>query len=160
MFRLVSTWRLPASAEGVWDAVEHVEDWPSWWPAISTAIVVRPAGPGGLGQRIYLVVRSPWGYRLRFGVEIVRSDAPRSVHARVVGDLVGDGEWSVVPTADGCTATIRWHVAPTREPLRSLADSAARPLVWAHAHVMRSGERRLLARLDPGRDHRARFGIR
>lgn len=151
MYRLVSTWHLPAAPEPVWGAVEQVAAWPHWWPGMETTAVVRQAGPGGLGQRVHLVVRSPLGYRLRFGVEIVAAAPPRFARARVVGDLLGSGSWSVSPADEGCVATIRWEVAPARGVLHALGPLAAIPARWAHARVMREGERGLVT-------HLTRFG--
>lgn len=148
VFRLVSTWRLDAPAQSVWDAVERVEEWPRWWRGMAATTVVRPPDAQGLGQRTYVVVRSPLGYRLAFGVEIVAARAPYVARARVVGDLVGSGEWSVARDQAGCVATIRWDVEPARGPLRVLTAPLAGPLVWAHAVVMRRGERGLRDRLE------------
>lgn len=148
MFRLVSTWSLPTTPERAWDVIADVERWPAWWPGIAAATVVRPPGRDGLGQRTHLVVRSPLGYALRFGVEITSARAPSSASARVVGDLVGEGSWSVVPTASGCTATIRWDVTPNRWPLSVLAAPLTAPLTWAHAWVMARGQHALVSVLQ------------
>jgi len=144
MYRLTSTWRLPAAPETVWDAVERVADWPRWWPGMAATTVVRPPGPGGQGERIHVVVRSPLGYRLAFGVEILEADPPRHARARVVGDLLGEGSWTVTRDETGCVATIRWHVAPSRGLLRVLGRAVAGPAAWAHARVMNAGERGLV----------------
>jgi hypothetical protein len=149
MYRLTSTWHLPAAPEPVWSAVEQVENWPRWWPGMEATTVVRRPGPDGLGQRVHLVVRSPLGYRLRFGVEVVAAAAPRYAGARVVGDLVGSGSWRVEPAGEGCVATIRWDVTPARGLLRALGPAVATPASWAHAAVMRAGERGLVTHLAP-----------
>ena len=155
MLRLRSTWRLPAPAERVWEVLERVEDWPRWWPGMDAATVVREGGTATVGERVHLVVRSPIGYRLRFGVEIVAAEPPRRATARVVGDLVGTGEWRVEPAAAGCAATIRWHVVPVRPAMRTALRVLAWPLVWAHGRVMQRGETALRALLERGDDHRA-----
>lgn len=131
----------------MWHEIADVQHWPSWWRGISATTVVRKPGLDGLGQRTFVVVRSPLGYRLAFGVEIVEADAPHLARARVVGDLVGTGEWSVLPDGGGSRATIRWDVSPEREPLRTLATPFAAPLTWAHAWVMANGEASLAERI-------------
>ncbi|WP_162458333.1 SRPBCC family protein [Pseudactinotalea terrae] len=151
MYRLTTTWHLPAAPEPVWGAVEQVAAWPHWWPGIDAAAMVRHAGSDGLGQRVHLVVRSPFGYRLRFGVEIVAAAPPRYARARVVGDLVGLGSWRVDPAADGCIATIRWEVTPARGLLHALGPLVGAPARWAHARVMHEGQRGLVT-------HLTRFG--
>ncbi|WP_420113444.1 SRPBCC family protein [Pseudactinotalea sp.] len=145
MYRLSSTWHLPASPEQVWAAVERVEGWPRWWVGMLAATTVRQAGPDGLGQRVHLVVGSPLGHRLGFGVEIVEADPPHRASARVVGDLRGRGAWSVAPAISGCVATILWHVTPARPLLRS--PLLRRPATWAHGRVMAAGERGLVTHL-------------
>lgn len=147
MFRLVSTWSLPTTAEHAWEVISDVERWPGWWPGIAVAQVVRAPGRDGMGQRTHLVVRSPLGYALRFGVEITAARAPSSASARVVGDLIGEGSWEVSPAEGGCVATIRWFVTPSRAPMRWWAQWLRRPLTWAHAFVMARGERELVSLL-------------
>lgn len=149
MYRLTSTWHLPAAPGKVWDAVEQVADWPNWWPGMAATTVVRPPGPDGLGERIHVVVRSPLGYRLAFGVEILEAAPPRHARARVVGDLVGEGSWAVEGEGSGCVATIRWHVAPARGLLRLLGPAITVPATWAHARVMHAGKRGLVTHLTP-----------
>ena len=150
MFRLASTWSLPTTAEHAWEVISDVERWPQWWPGMARTVVVQQPGRDGLGQRTYVVVRSPLGYALRFGVEITAARAPSSATARVVGGLVGEGSWSVTSTASGCEATIRWFVMPARGPLRWWSRPLRRPLTWAHGWVMSRGERALVEVLRHG----------
>lgn len=145
MYRFVSTWHLPVAPDRVWDAVDQVGAWPEWWAGMRAATAIRGAGPDGAGRRVHLVVGSPLGHRLAFGVEIVEADPPRYARARVVGDLVGEGAWSVEAAGSGCVATIRWHVTPARAPLRWPVMRL--PAAWAHQRVMAAGERGLVTSL-------------
>ncbi|GAA4701070.1 hypothetical protein APR04_000186 [Promicromonospora umidemergens] len=81
---------------------------------------------------------------------------------RVSGDLVGSALVTVSAGAGGQGAggpgpadggeasaevSLRWEVAPVPTWFRAAARIGPGPLAWAHAHVMRAGERGLTARL-------------
>lgn len=153
-YRLTSTWHVPAAAETVWGTLWDVEGWPGWWPQFATARLVREGDDGGVGRRTHLVVRSPLGYQLSFGVEVTAISAPRLVVARVVGQLSGTGSWVLTEGPGGVRTDITWDVA-VRGWMHALSPVAAPVFRWAHGAVMAAGERgltRLIA--APGSDPR------
>ena len=144
--------------------------WPDWWPGLTADATHPVLGPEGLAARgawARLRVRSPLGYALGFRLDLTETTAPSDAgpgRARldVSGDLEGLAEVTVSPAGGGAVGTgasagpagagstevrLVWRVSPVPRWFRATSRIAPGPLAWAHAHVMRSGERGLTARL-------------
>ena len=50
-YHFVSTWRLQAPIEPVWEEIFHTERWPSWWKYIHRVDQLDPGDAHGLGKR-------------------------------------------------------------------------------------------------------------
>ncbi|MDR7384571.1 hypothetical protein [Promicromonospora iranensis] len=163
MFTLRSVWRPAAPVAQVWSVLADPRfTWPDWWPGLTasqTRPVVGPDGLAGPGAWARLQVRSPLGYSLRFRLDLRRTTAPSDgVPGRALLDVVGDLEGSAEVTvsevrAGGAGAGVStevqllWQVSPVPAWFRAAARIGPGPLAWAHARVMRAGERGLAERL-------------
>jgi hypothetical protein len=163
MFTLRSVWRPAAPVAQVWSVLADPRfTWPDWWPGLTAAETGPVVGPDGLaapGTWARLRVRSPLGYALRFRLELRQTTAPSSgmpgrALLDVAGDLEGSAEVAVSsptgdsPTGDSSTEVqLLWQVSPVPAWFRAAARIGPGPLAWAHAHVMRAGERGLAERL-------------
>lgn len=139
--------------------------WPDWWPGLSAAETRPVVGPDGLaapGTWARLRVRSPLGYSLGFRLDLRRTTAPSDgVPGRalldVSGDLAGSAEVTVCAAGVGAVGSstdegstevrLLWQVSPVPAWFRAAARIGPGPLSWAHARVMRAGERGLAERL-------------
>jgi hypothetical protein len=158
MFELTSVWRPAAPVAEVWSVLADPRfTWPDWWPGLSAAATRPLVGPDGLaapGTWARLQVRSPLGYALGFRLDLVETTAPSDgepgrARMDVLGDLEGRADVTVSRGAapDRTEVRLVWQVSPVPLWFRAAARVAPRPLAWAHAHVMRAGERGLAARL-------------
>jgi hypothetical protein len=175
MFTLRSVWRPDAPVAQVWSLLADPRfTWPDWWPGLTASATGPVVGPDGLaapGTWARLRVRSPLGYSLEFRLELRQTTAPSDGapgHALldVSGDLEGSAKVSVHAAAGGAErgvstgstdegrtdegpAEVRllWEVSPVPTWFRAAARIGPGPLAWAHAHVMRAGERGLTERL-------------
>ena len=50
-YHFVSTWRLQAPIEQVWEEIFHTERWPSWWRYVHHVDQLDPGDADGLGRR-------------------------------------------------------------------------------------------------------------
>jgi len=167
MFVLESIWRPTAPVARVWSVLADPRfTWPDWWSGLTADATHPVVGPDGLaapGAWAQLRVRSPLGYALRFRLDLTQTTAPsdgKPGRARldVSGDLAGlaevtvsgvsTGSTSESPTSESPTEVLLvWRVAPVPAWFRATSRIAPGPLAWAHARVMRAGERGLAARL-------------
>ncbi|MEV0953376.1 hypothetical protein [Promicromonospora sp. NPDC050249] len=151
--------------------------WPDWWPGLTAAATGPVVGPdrlAGAGTWADLRVRSPLGYSLQFRLDLRQTAAPSDGEPGralldVSGDLVGSADVTVRAVGNGSgvstSSTSRgstsrestnegstevqllWLVSPIPAWFRIAARIGPAPLAWAHAHVMRAGERGLAERL-------------
>ena len=136
----MTTWLLDASRETVWEVLQDVERWPSWWRGVKRISV--------LGEDRYRVAwRSRIPYELEFDFVVERTDAPLEMEGSATGELRGAGHWRLLEQG-GVTAVIyEWNVETTKLWMKVLGQ-VARP-VFEHNHdvVMRWGGEGLAKRL-------------
>lgn len=177
VFTLESAWRPPAPVARVWPVLADPRfTWPDWWPGLTASATHSVVGPDGLaapGTWARLRVRSPLGYTLRFRLDLAQTTAPSDgepglARLDVSGDLAGRAEVTVSGVSAGSAGEgstsesttgeqltgagstqvlLVWRVTPVPAWFRASARIAPGPLAWAHARVMRAGERGLAARL-------------
>jgi hypothetical protein len=156
VFTLESVWRPAAPVARVWSVLADPRfTWPDWWPGLTAAATRPVVGPDGLaaaGTWADLRVRSPLGYSLRFRLDLRRTTAPSDGEPGralldVSGDLAGSAEVTVRTVSEGAEVQLLWLVSPVPVWFRVAARIGPAPLAWAHAHVMRAGERGLAERL-------------
>ena len=153
-YHFVTTWRVRAPIDQVWQVIRDYQSWPSWWPAIAAARRVRQGDADGVGEVVDLVFRTPLGYRLRFRVTAEHVRAPHELDGRAVGELEGVGRWRLAESGGETVVRYAWDVRTTRWWMNVLAPIARPAFAWNHDRVMASGRaglRRLLAgRAAPG----------
>jgi hypothetical protein len=171
VFTLESVWRPAAPVAHVWSVLADPRfTWPDWWPGLTAAATRPVVGQDGLaaaGTWADLRVRSPLGYSLRFRLDLRQTTAPSDgkpgrALLDVSGDLAGSAEVAVRATGGGVSTSstngrstnggstevqLLWQVSPVPAWFRVAARIGPAPLAWAHAHVMRAGERGLAERL-------------
>lgn len=147
-YQFRSVWRPAAPVADVYKVLEHLADYPMWWPEVKE---VRPLGP----DQYELRCRSILPYDLVFTTHQTRRDPmARVLEASLTGDLEGFSRWTLQESPDGVRATFEEEVVANKELLRRL-DLLARPAFRAnHSLMMRHGERGLRTYLA---GYRARY---
>lgn len=138
-YHFVTTWKLRAPLDAVWQAILETEKWPSWWKGVVSVQQVRPPGQDGLGGVQHMVWRSRLPYNLAFDMETTRREPKRIIGGRATGELVGTGVWEMRENDGVTTVRYTWDVDTSR-PWMNLLRPIARPLfAWNHDYVMRAG---------------------
>lgn len=135
----VTTWRLRAPIEAVWNIIYDTRNWPSWWSYVERVVELEPGDKNGLSclRRFTWKTRLP--YTLTFDSRTVRVERPFLIEATVSGELDGRGRWLLSREGETTTVRYEWNVY-TRKPWMNLLAGAARPVFkWNHDAVMRQG---------------------
>jgi hypothetical protein len=147
-YHFVSTWRLQAPIERVWEEIFHSERWPGWWKYVHRVDQLDPGDADGLGKRQHLVFTTRLPYRLGFDVQVRHLQPPTTLEAVATGELDGVGRWTLTPDDGGTLVRYDWEVRTTRWWM-NLAAPVARPVfTWNHDALMREAAESLARRLD------------
>ena len=138
-YHFVTTWKLRAPLDAVWQAIVEAEKWPEWWHGVVSVQSARPPNDDGLGGKLHMVWRSRLPYNLAFDMETTRIEPKRIIEGRATGELVGTGVWEVRENEGVTTVRYTWDVGTSR-PWMNLLAPIGRPIfAWNHDYVMHAG---------------------
>jgi len=142
-YAFFTRWHLTAPIDRVARVIEDPTCWPTFWPAVAEARRLSPARRDGLGERVRVTWRAPFGYRLSFDSETAHRVPPRQYDFRAIGDLFGRGRFMLRPTDAGTEVDYHWHVLTRPLWMRALAPVARPAFTWNHDQIMSEGGRGL-----------------
>ena len=147
-YHFVTTWRLRAPLDAVWQAILEAQKWPSWWQGVLSVEQLRPAGEDGAGGVMHMVWRSRLPYNLAFDIETTRVEPKRIIAGSATGELIGTGVWEMREHDGVTTARYTWDVRTSQAWMNLLAPIARPFFAWNHDYVMHSGAEGLARLLD------------
>ncbi|HVM15538.1 MAG TPA: SRPBCC family protein [Egibacteraceae bacterium] len=138
-YRFLTTWRLEAPADKIWETLQDAEAYPRWWPGVEQVEVLHEGAANGAGRRARVTMRGRLPYRLRF--EIVGREVREleRVVIEATGSLQGSGRWELRHDAGVTTMTYSWEVATTKAWMNVIEPFARPALISNHHVVMRWG---------------------
>lgn len=146
-YKFRSVWSLDRSCKEVFEALQQLPLYPSWWPEIKDVAAI-----GDATARVE--IRAALPYRLRFELRQELADPEKGIlEASMTGDLEGWSRWTLSAYRDGCRLLFEEDVLVNRPALKILSP-VARPVLKAnHSFMMRRGERGLRGFLSSGRPY-------
>ncbi|TWP38162.1 SRPBCC family protein [Leekyejoonella antrihumi] len=140
-FRFVSSHRLDAPRDAVFDVLAEAETWDQWWPQIRS-ITPYSAVTGQVRIRSML----PLTLVLELTSEVVDRGSG-VLRASLAGDLEGWAQFTVAAEAGGARLDYVQEARLVRPRLPAVLGYVIRPVLIAnHALMMRAGMRGLAAR--------------
>jgi len=137
---------LPADRAAVWDSFTSTRRYRAWWPWLTEFDGVELAA----GQQWSCTVSPPLPYLVRFRLELVEVDPPRSVRAVLTGDVVGNARLEVVVAGSASRVHLVSDLAPGNPALQVIARVAQPVVRRGHDWVLDTGARQFVERaLDP-----------
>jgi uncharacterized protein YndB with AHSA1/START domain len=151
LYKFVDHWYINAPIDVVYHYVSDPRTYPEWWHWYDGVRVLKEVEFPHVGGEVELIVRSPFGYRLKLNVETAEADPPRTLKTISRGDLAGTGEWVFQEEGDTTHAIWTWIVESNHALLNRL-EWLLKP-VFAFSHVLVSGSghrglKKLLERED------------
>jgi uncharacterized protein YndB with AHSA1/START domain len=139
-FVLVTNWHLASHVDAVWQALNHPDYWPRWWPYVRTVEKLRAGeADGGVGSLYRIEWTSKLPYDITFEVETVEVVRYERIRALARGQLNGEGLWEFSPDQSSTRVRYTWTVSLGQPWMRRLRPLAAPIFRWNHNAVMRAG---------------------
>ncbi len=154
-YAFLTTWRVRAAAEEVFDLLADPLALKRWWPSVYLEVKeLRPSDtPDGVGRVIDLYTKGWLPYTLRWNFTVTESTRPRGFKLTAHGDFEGTGAWTIgTSQEDGAfvDATYDWRIS-AEKPLLRYGTLVLRPIFaanhrWAMARGLESLELELRRR--------------
>jgi hypothetical protein len=140
-YTFCSSWLVPAPRDRVYEVLEDIAGYPSWWPQVRAVVKVDE-------DTALVVCRSVLPYTLHFAMSSRRRDPRAGVLEAVLdGDLVGTCRWGLTEGCDGTLLEFTQEVCTPGWLLRIFARVARPLLVLNHDLMMRGCRRGLVERM-------------
>jgi hypothetical protein len=140
-YEFVTTWRVEAPIDRVYDAIEDSLAWPSWWDAVLAVEQLTPGDDAGAGDTRRYTFQGRLPYLLRFDMTTDRIERPTYLSGDAVGELEGKGIWQL--RSEGLATLVRydWQIRTNRWWMNILAPLpfVREIFVLNHDFVMRRG---------------------
>jgi hypothetical protein len=127
-------YEFPIPPGDLWDAIEEVDQFESWWPWLEE---FRLEGDSLVtGAVLHGVVAPPLPYRMRIQVELTECERPYRMDALIHGDLEGEARLVLRSHGVGSNVEVSWSVEMMQRPMRIASRMAHPALQWGHDRVV------------------------
>ena len=129
-FELVTDWHIAADIDAVWQALNHPDYWPRWWPYVRSVEKLRAGDAEGVGSLYRIEWTSKLPYDITFEVETVEVARYERIQGLARGQLNGQGVWELSPDESSTRVRYTWSVNLVEPWMRRLraAGGADLPL--------------------------------
>lgn len=146
-YHLVSRYRLSSDREAIWNALQDVPHWPTWWRWLKGVDIIRqPTSEDGVGGIYHNRIASPLRYGFTYETEVIAIDRPETISLTSTGDLEGRGRFDLSEDPSGGTdLTFTWLVCTPKWWMNLMAPIGRPAFVWNHDRLMTDFGRGLAA---------------
>lgn len=150
-YHFITSWRVRASAEEVFEIISKPEEFPRWWPDVYLSVIdLAPGDEHGVGRRVRFHTKGWLPYTLHWDSTCTGVDRPRRLAITASGDFVGRGVWTFEQDRDHVSMTFDWRLSAEKPLLRHMSF-LFKPIFsanhrWAMARGRESLERELARR--------------
>ena len=121
-YHSITSWRVRASAEEVFEIISRPEEFPRWWPDVYLKVINLAAGDEhGVGRRVRFHTKGRLPYTLNWESTCTEVDRPRRLAIAASGDFVGRGVWTFEQDRDHVSMTFDWQLSAEKPLLRYMS---------------------------------------
>ena len=135
-YEFVTIWKVKAPQQRVWDLILNSERWPNWWRGVEKVEQLKAGATDHVGALFRYTWKSKLPYRLVFEMETTRVEPISTIEGRAIGELQGQGRWTISHENEITTARYDWKVETTKAWMNILAPVARPFFSWNHDVVM------------------------
>ena len=140
-------WVVSAPIDDVFDLISRPDTYSTWWPHVKESRTIDSGDESGVGHTAEYLIKSPWGYKMRFELKAIEAEKPNRVRSLVRGDLVGTATYYLERRPEGTLARLHWYVSTTKRWMNIVAPVARPAFAFAHRYIMYEGCRGMAKRL-------------
>lgn len=138
-YNFVTTWKIMAPLDSVWELIYDQEKWPQWWKGVRKVETIQEGDENDLGKKIRYTWKSVLPYKLTFDMEASRVEKPFTLEGIANGELEGLGRWELNSENGITTLQYEWKVNTNKKWMIRLAPLLKPLFKWNHNVVMRRG---------------------
>lgn len=146
-YTFVTRWQTTAPITDVWQVITDSLSWPQWWSDFQDVQDIRQGDSHGLGSIRRYTLRSPFGYRLSFDLQVNDIKEPSLIAGQASGDLEGTGIWRLDAENGQTRIECHWKVHTTKPWMNMLAFILKPVFIYNHKKVMANGARNFAEKL-------------
>ena len=147
-FSYEGTFGFDATPDELWDSLQRVDLFESWWPWMRDVTVQgEPLTPGSV---LDFRIDPPVPYRMTIAVEVTEAEPGVRLSGRVSGDLRGWGHLEFRPDGDGSSVVTTWEVEIDNPAIGAVIRIARPILLWAQRWAVESSLRGFRRYLSEG----------
>lgn len=146
-YKFTTIWQVQASQQSVWELIFNSERWPEWWRGVEKVEKLKDGDANHVGALMRYTWKSKLPYRLIFEMETKRVEPLSIIEGSAIGELQGQGRWTLSHENNVTTARYDWTVETTKQWMNLLAPVARPFFSWNHNIVMGWGGEGLARRL-------------
>jgi hypothetical protein len=140
-YHFLTSWRLKASPEEVYDIIGQPLEYPRWWPSVYLDCRETASGsPNGTGRCVQFHTKGWLPYTLHWQACTTEAVPSARIAFDASGDFTGRGIWSFLENGAFTDITFEWNITAGKPLLRYLTP-VMRPVFEAnHRWAMQQGE--------------------
>ena len=135
-YEFITIWKVHAPQQEVWDLILNSDRWPQWWRGVEKVEKLKDGATNNVGAVTRYTWKSKLPYRLVFDMETTRIEPISLIEGRAIGELQGNGSWSLSHDSGLTTVRYDWNVETTKAWMNLLAPIARPFFSWNHDVVM------------------------
>lgn len=147
-YSFITTWKIKAPLQEVWNVLYNQEDWPNWWKGVITVQPLQNGDVNNIGKKMRYSWKSFLPYTLSFDMTSVTITPLTYMEGNATGELEGVGKWFFKEENGITTVCYTWDVNTTKKWMNVLAPVLKPAFKWNHDVVMRWGAEGLAKKLN------------
>lgn len=147
-YSFITTWKIKAPLQEIWNVLYNQEDWPNWWKGVKTVQPLQNGDVNNVGKKMRYSWKSFLPYTLSFDMTSVTIKPFAYMEGNATGELEGVGKWFFKEENGITTVCYTWDVNTTKKWMNVLAPVLKPAFKWNHDVVMRWGAEGLAKKLN------------
>lgn len=143
-----SVWYIEAPPEVVWKPLVAVEEWPDWWPDVTSAMELEEGDEAGKGSLKRCAWKATPGPAFQFNLRVTRVEPEALLEAEIRGQLEGTTTWHLNSQPAGCAVHMDWAFHTNIWWMTLLGPVSRRLYPRVFDSILESGGKALSSHLD------------